>query len=309
MMRWQVSKAGRPPAALPPETFRPTGQIGLEQFATAGEDLDSGAGPEPPEAPRPITMARDLLSLEELGPPDVPGATITVDDRELRSAVIARLRSLGNDVAIERLGAGDFRIGERILVERKTVRDFVDSLVDGRLLEQASRLVGSAPRSMILIEGEGLFHNPRVHPHALMGALTTLTLDFGIPIVTTKDGAETARFLTVAARREESMLDGLGNTARERLASSRTVPWGDPLAQAAMGAKDLREHEGEGGTAARALLEAIPGIDGAMASGLLEHFGTLAALAWADERELRDVQGLSETQVRELLNTIRGGED
>jgi ERCC4-type nuclease len=76
-----------------------------------------------------------------------------------------------------------------------------------------------------------------------------------------------------------------------------------------MGAKDLREHEGEGGTAARALLEAIPGIDGAMASGLLEHFGTLAALAWADERELRDVQGLSETQVRELLNTFRGGED
>ena len=51
------------------------------------------------------------------------------------------------------------------------------------LLEITSSILRiiTAPRSLLLIEGEGLFQSPRVHPHALMGALTTLALDFGIP--------------------------------------------------------------------------------------------------------------------------------
>ena len=37
-----VREQGRQaPPALPPETFRPTGQIGLEQFASTGEEPDS----------------------------------------------------------------------------------------------------------------------------------------------------------------------------------------------------------------------------------------------------------------------------
>jgi len=293
-----------PPDPLSPQTFRARGQTGLEQFV--------GEPPEPKEEVEethsPISIARDLIALEEIGPPDVPGSTITADDRELNSAVIARLRALGSDVVIERLKTGDFCIGERILVERKTVRDFVDSLVDGRLLEQASRLVGAAPRTLILIEGEGLFQNSRVHPHALMGALTTLTLDFGIPVVTTKDGSETARFLTVAARREESMLDGLSESARERLEAVRPEFWNDPVTQAAAGAKELRQRHDDHRAAARALLEAIPSVDDELAACLLDRFGTIAALAWAEEGELREIDGISEDQVREICRTFRSGE-
>jgi len=181
-------------------------------------------------------------------------------------------------------------------------------LVDGRLLEQASRLVGAAPRTLILIEGEGLFQNSRVHPHALMGALTTLTLDFGIPVVTTKDGSETARFLTVAARREESMLDGLSESARERLEAVRPEFWNDPVTQAAAGAKELRQRHDDHRAAARALLEAIPSVDDELAACLLDRFGTIAALAWAEEGELREIDGISEDQVREICRTFRSGE-
>ncbi len=321
-------------AILPPSTFRPRGQTGLEQFpdrAKPGEDATDESSkqkedsrvrdiesqpesePEPEksaertELPRPVSAAQDLLDLEE-SLPDVPGATVTADDRELNSAVVARLKALGADIKIARLETGDFRIGERILVERKTVRDFVDSLVDGRLLEQASRLVGAAPRSLLLIEGEGLFRSPRVHPHALMGALTTLALDFGIPVVTTKDGAETARFLTVASRREESMLDGLTPRARDRLEAVKPEFWTDPVTQAAAAARQLRGSEDDERSGAVTLLIAIPSVDEDLASRLLNRFGTIAGLVWADEEELRQVDGITETQVREIWRTFRSGE-
>jgi len=298
---------------LPPSTFRPRGQTGLELFADSKRTAESKDFEEPEIETKTnvsestLSITQNLTELDESTLPDVPGATITADDRELNSAVVARLKSMGADVKIDRLLTGDFRIGERILVERKTVRDFVDSLVDGRLLEQASRIVGAAPRSLILIEGEGLFRSTRVHPHALMGALTTLSLDFGIPVVTTKDGTETARFLVVASRREESMLDGLSSNARERLESGRPELWTDPVMQAAAGAKELQDRGSER-VAARDLLISIPSVDENLATHLLDRFGTIAGLVWADEEELRQTEGISETQVREIWRTFRSGE-
>ena len=296
---------------LPPSTFRPRGQTGLEQFKPRKKKQDLDDSEQQPsirlKEKNPVSSAQDLLDLDD-SPPDVPGALICADDRELNSSVVARLKSLGADVRIDRLVTGDFRIGERILVERKTVRDFVDSLVDGRLLEQASRLVGAAPRSLLLIEGEGLFESNRVHPHALMGALTTLALDFGIPIVTTKDGAETARFLTVASRREESMLDGLTPQARDRLEAVKPEIWMDPVTQAAAGARELRKTPNQEKFTAMSLLIAIPSVDQDLANRLLNRYGTIAALIWADEDDLRQVEGITETQVREIWRTFRSGE-
>ena len=296
---------------LPPSTFRPRGQTGLEQFKPRKKKQDLDDSEQQPsirlKEKNPVSSAQDLLDLDD-SPPDVPGALICADDRELNSSVVARLKSLGADVRIDRLVTGDFRIGERILVERKTVRDFVDSLVDGRLLEQASRLVGAAPRSLLLIEGEGLFESNRVHPHALMGTLTTLALDFGIPIVTTKDGAETARFLTVASRREESMLDGLTPQARDRLEAVKPEIWMDPVTQAAAGARELRKSPNQEKFTAMSLLIAIPSVDQDLANRLLNRYGTIAALIWADEDDLRQVEGITETQVREIWRTFRSGE-
>ena len=296
---------------LPPSIFRPRGQTGLEQFKPKKKKQDLEDSEQQPsirlKEKNPVSSAQDLLDLDD-SPPDVPGALICADDRELNSSVVARLKSLGADVRIDRLVTGDFRIGERILVERKTVRDFVDSLVDGRLLEQASRLVGAAPRSLLLIEGEGLFESNRVHPHALMGALTTLALDFGIPIVTTKDGAETARFLTVASRREESMLDGLTPQARDRLEAVKPEIWMDPVTQAAAGARELRKSPNQEKFTAMSLLIAIPSVDQDLANRLLNRYGTIAALIWADEDDLRQVEGITETQVREIWRTFGSGE-
>ena len=114
-------------------------------------------------------------------------------------------------------------------------------------------------------------------------------------------------FLIVASRREESMLDGLSSNARERLESGRPELWTDPMMQAAAGVKELRDIDDER-VATRDLLVAIPSVDKELANHLLDKFGTIAGLVWADEDELRQIEGISETQVREIWRTFRSGE-
>ena len=69
---------------------------------------------------------------------------ITADDREQKSEVIKLLSEIENvDVGIRRLSVGDYQIGSRVIVERKTLKDFAVSIVDGRLFKQMIRLANS----------------------------------------------------------------------------------------------------------------------------------------------------------------------
>ena len=54
---------------------------------------------------------------------------------------------------VRRLNAGDFWIGGRIAVERKTLADFAVSVVDGRLFKQAAALANSRMRGVLVLEG------------------------------------------------------------------------------------------------------------------------------------------------------------
>ena len=104
------------------------------------------------------------------------------------------------------------------------------------------------------------------------------------------------------------MLDGLSPPARDRLEAVKPESWTDPVTQAAAGARQLRKRSDDDRAAARALLIAIPSVDDDLAMRLMDQFGTIAGLVWADEDEIRSVSGISETQVRELWRTFRSGE-
>jgi ERCC4-type nuclease len=70
-----------------------------------------------------------------------------------------------------------------VLVERKTIGDFVASLIDGRLFPQAARLAHGPYRSLLLIEGPTPPSVPDVHPHALEGALVSLATMWRLPVL------------------------------------------------------------------------------------------------------------------------------
>ena len=64
---------------------------------------------------------------------------LVADDREQAGGVIEALQALpGVALEIRRLNCGDYRVEDRLVVERKALADFARSVVDARLFRQAA---------------------------------------------------------------------------------------------------------------------------------------------------------------------------
>ena len=129
---------------------------------------------------------------------------LTIDHREANSTLPAMLKLHGHQVIMQSLPVGDIRISDRILIERKTARDLIDSIIDGRLVNQAKRLHNAAPRPLLIVES---IESERIHPNAIYGAMAWVTLDLGLPVLMTGSAEQTARFISVASKRESRILD------------------------------------------------------------------------------------------------------
>ncbi len=206
---------------------------------------------------------------------------IVVDHREIPSGVVHELEQLGVEIEARQLSVGDFILSDRIGVERKSVPDFLQSIVDKRLLDQAERLSETFKRPVLILEGEGLYSRRAIHPNAIRGALAALVVDFNIPILPTRDGEETALVLAAIARREQ--------VEQVREVAIRGEPKGLTLSEQQ-----------------RFVVEGLPGVSVVLAKRLLEHFGTVERVMGASVEELRQVQGIGKEKakrIRQVLNT------
>ena len=309
-----------------PETLarkmRPSGQIGLDSYPAENDS------PRLIVEPPLISIENLSYNLDDIQFPETDGVIVSIDHREGKSALAARLRQEGLTVEVVNLPVGDIRISDRILIERKACRDFVDSLLDGRLLDQASRLVGAAPRTMLILEGSDLFHHRAVSVQAIMGALATLTLDYGLPVVTSADTAETARFIAVSARRESSMLEHLSSQAQSRMranehhdlhndwqeqqvteaadaAADQLLEQSIPVLDATQDSKVEQKRKKSHGVT-RSMLEQVPGVGPALASRIIERWPTIAALSKARDDEIVEIKGLSVHLAQEIVRILHG---
>ena len=78
---------------------------------------------------------------------------ITVDYRETASGITDLLKNNGALVEIAKLSYGDYIINDTITVERKTAKNFLISIIDGRLFNQLSNLKKFCNHPILLIEG------------------------------------------------------------------------------------------------------------------------------------------------------------
>ncbi len=208
-----------------------------------------------------------------------PAPVVTADHRETASRVVEVLSDLGAAISISRLEQGDYAIGDRILVERKTARDFVDTLVDRDLMGQLRRLSESCLRPVLIIEGGDLYTQRDIHPNAIRGALAAIAVDFGVSILFSRDEADTAGILFVLARRAE---DGPGE---------RKVPLHKSY-------QSLREQQ-------ELVVASFPEIGARYARLLLEHFGSVQALVNAEKEELMKVPGIGEKKAEKIYELSR----
>jgi len=223
---------------------------------------------------RSISPGAVQSSLRESPPPaqsDIgrfleQGPHIRGDDRETSSRVVEILSTLGASLQLGRLPSGDYAIGDRILIERKSARDFVDTLVERDLLGQLRMLAGSAYRPVLIIEGGDLYTMRDIHPNAIRGTLAAIAVDLGIGILFTRDEEDTAQMFMVLARREEG-------GERDRAL---------PMKRQGQSPREQQE----------LIVASFPDIGLKNARLLLDHFGSVRAVVNASEEDLRAVRGI-----------------
>ena len=235
---------------------------------------------------------------------------ITIDHREANSTLPSMLKLCGHQISMEHLTVGDIRISDRILIERKSARDLVDSLIDGRLIHQARRLHSAAPRPLIIVESN---ETQRVHPNAIHGAMAWITLDLGLPVIMTGSPEQTARFVSIAAKREARVLDLLINHARKRpkdAEKSAIVAASSEIMSIINGEieeGDLSKRWSDEVLAKRAkILAELPGIGAASASKIMAVAGDIMGLCTMSEHELTQISGVSSIQAKELFKFLHG---
>ena len=202
---------------------------------------------------------------------------VIVDDREAKCLTVRALKETdGVDVVIQRLPLGDYKIDNRLLFERKTLFDFTASIKDGRLFRQACKLASSPIRSAIILEGTAKdLAVSNMRREAIQGALITISIVLGIPVLRSKEPRETARLMLYAAKQVRST-------------EIRALP------------RNIRRPQGKRKTQLY-LLQGLPGVGPERAHHLLESFGSVEAVFTASSDELVKIPGIG----RHIAERIR----
>jgi Fanconi anemia group M protein len=213
---------------------------------------------------------------------------VYVDAREKESGVARMLEELGCSVVEKQLEVADYIPGKEIAVERKAVSDFVSSIVDGRLNKQLINMAECYERPLVIVEGdkEKMFES-NVHRNAIIGMLTSIALNYRVPVLFTDSARETAQYIYLVAKREQL---GKGTDVRLRI-----------------GRKGLTLGEQQ-----RFVVESLPLIGPKMARSLLEKFGSVKGIVNAQSKQLQEVENMGQKKaklVRQVLLSEYGEKD
>ncbi len=203
---------------------------------------------------------------------------IIVDKREKNSFVIAELLSKNAEIKLELLDVADYVIGD-IGIERKTINDFINSMLNKRLLRQLEELK-QYNRQLLIVEGdyEQLYGRGKLNDNAIRGMLLSIIFDFNIPVIFTRDSEDTANFLILLDKKLNKKPREISLKAKKR-------------------AYSLAEQM-------QFIVEGFPSIGPSLARQLLKKFKTIKALANASLPELESVPKLGKKRAKLLHDLI-----
>jgi len=114
---------------------------------------------------------------------------IVVDERERKSGIPDLLRAVGINIEMKTLPP-------ETVVERKSIKDLISSVFDGRLFDQCNRLKENFQFPIILMEGNmDEINEITENPLIFYGAVSSIALDFKIPVIATPSADHTAKLL------------------------------------------------------------------------------------------------------------------
>ena len=235
---------------------------------------------------------------------------IVIDNRETNSTLPSLIKLNGHEVKFEQLKVGDIRISDRVLIERKTSRDFIDSIIDGRILRQSKKLFSSAERPLLIVES---METDRIHPNAVMGAMAWITIDLGLPVLMTKGIEETARFVSVVAKREAKIFELLISKSKQRQLNLEDLAIKAAISEinSMIQEEDIQsplyqKWQNQVINNREKLLANLPGIGPKAANNIMKKCGDIMGLCLMTLEEISSIDGVSSIQAIELYKFLHG---
>jgi len=217
---------------------------------------------------------REIKKIEQKGNPKV-----IADYRERNCLVASELIYHGLEVEFKELKVADYIVKD-IAIERKTVSDFISSMVNKRLINQLQDLKQYENRLLIIegIDEQDLYSEKyaeerrKMHPNSVRGFLLSILLKHKVPIIFTKDYRDTAKFILILSKKK--------NKEMSLNASKKTL-----------NKKDRMQY----------ILEGFPGIGPKTAKKLLNYFKTIKNIINASEEELKKILGKKAEIIKRLI--------
>ncbi len=203
---------------------------------------------------------------------------MVVDERERKSGIPDLLKQIGVKVEMMNLPVGDYIVASETVVERKSVSDFISSVFDGRLFDQCNRLKEHFEHPTIIIEGnvdeiDKITENPLV----FYGAMSSVVLDFKIPVIPTPNASHTAKLLISMCARQGTMKG--------------------PFLKKIKKSNDLQQQQ-------LSILCSLPGVGEKLASRMLEKFGSPSHSLNASSVELSKINGMGEVRAQKIRKIL-----
>jgi len=198
---------------------------------------------------------------------------VFVDYREEKIANL--LEKMGCKIVRMNLPIGDFVVND-VGIERKSFEDFISSIIDGRIFEQANSLSSVFKKPIIIVEGFGDVE--RIHENSFYATLAYIVSKSNVTIFRTKNEEETAKLIYWIARKEFENSGNVGYKIKEKKVNVQTIQ--------------------------ERILAAFPGISTVLSKRILKKFGSLKKFFNASERELMEVDGIGEKTAKRIRKII-----
>ena len=204
---------------------------------------------------------------------------IVADDRERKSGIPQLLKSVGINVEVKTLAVGDYIVAPETVIERKSIRDLISSVFDGRLFDQCSRLRKHFEKPVILVEGNlDELENMTENPMIFYGAISTVVIEFGIPVMPTPSAMHTAKLLSAMAAKKENAVKG-------------------PYIKRIRKTTDIQQQQ-------ITILCSLPGVGEKFATRMLEKFGTPLRALSATNAELLKIEGMGDSRAKRIKDAL-----
>ncbi|MGB6462889.1 MAG: ERCC4 domain-containing protein [Nitrosotalea sp.] len=203
---------------------------------------------------------------------------MVIDEREKKSGIPNLLKEIGVKVEMKNLPIGDYIVASETVIERKSVHDFISSVFDGRLFDQCNRLKEHFEHPAIIIEGDiDEINQIAENPLVFYGAVSSVALDFKIPVLPTPNASNTAKLLVAMCARQ-------GKTKGPFLKKIRK-------------SGNIQHQQ-------LSVLCSLPGVGEKLASRMLEKFGSPSNSFSASIAELSKIEGMGESRAQKIRNLL-----